>query len=396
MDDYSVAHTKFIEPNDVLQNIYERARRAAIDSRIHPIDVVDERLANHGLAGLFLDPSEVLIAVSNHKKRLSDRKGTAMENTHLNDKTFVAIATSLAEGVGVSSIARIQNIQNRTVLRVLVQSGLHGAAISKSLMKNLKVTECQLDEMWSFVYKKEKNLSDLESLVSTIGDAWIWIAFDAVNKVFLAKKVGKRTQENANDLMRRLKEVTVQMPDLFSSDQLVTYTQALLNAYGVLEDIPKKAGAGRPPKPRLVPPKNLLYVQVVKQYKMNRIEKVSRKVIFGDPKRVEEILATSLVSAKINTSFIERANGTIRHIDARCNRKTLRFSKLYENHEHQLDLSLTYYHLCRPHSSLTKRYGRPTTPFMATGLTNHVWTMEELLTTQPANLDLSLEPVVTL
>ena len=110
--------------------------------------------------------------------------------------------------------------------------------------------------------------------MSTIGDAWIWIAFDAVNKVFLAKKVGKRSQETANDLMRRLKDVTVQMPDLFSSDQLVTYTQALLNAYGVLEDIPKKAGAGRPPKSRLVPPKNLLYVQVVKQYKMNRIKRI--------------------------------------------------------------------------------------------------------------------------
>jgi len=66
-------------------------------------------------------------------------------------------------------------------------------------------------------------------------------------------------------------------------------------------------------------------------------------------------------------------------MDARCVRKTFRFSKCQENHERQLALSLCYYHLCRPHKTLTKRYGQATTPFMAANLADHVWTMAELL-----------------
>ena len=122
-----------------------------------------------------------------------------------------------------------------------------------------------------------------------------------------------------------------------------------------------------------------IYVQVVKQYKRYRVVKVTRKVVFGDPDKINEILAASPGSSKINTSYVERNNGTIRHMDARCVRKTFCFSKCQENHERQLALSFSYYHLCRPHKTLTKRYGRPTTPFMAASLADHVWSMAELL-----------------
>jgi hypothetical protein len=98
-----------------------------------------------------------------------------------------------------------------------------------------------------------------------------------------------------------------------------------------------------------------------------------------DPERLETVLAASEVSRKFNTSYVERHNGTIRHMDARCGRKTLRFSKCKANHERQPALTLGYYHLCRPHKTLTRRDGQPTTPFMAASLTDHVWTMGELL-----------------
>jgi hypothetical protein len=169
------------------------------------------------------------------------------------------------------------------------------------------------------------------------------------------------------------------MPDLFSSDQLDQYTNALLQVYGELVYPTRKPGPGRPPNPRLVPPEDMLYVQVVKQYKQYRVVKVTQKVVFGDSEKVESILAASAVSNKINTSYVERYNGTVRHMDARCGRKTLCFSKCQENHVIQLALSLGYYHLCLPHKTLTKRYGRPTTPFMASDLTDHVWSMAELL-----------------
>ena len=340
-------------------------------------------MENHGVAGLFIDPEETLISTSAKRARKSPRSDTAFYHAHLREEAFETIARSLAEGIGVSTIARIQKVDKKTVLHVLARAADHAARISHALLRDVVVSECQLDEMWSFIFKKEKNLDAIEKLEGTLGDAWIWVAFDAVNKLFLATVVGKRTLPCAVSLLQQVDRITARMPTVFSSDQLVHYENALLQVYGKLDYPPRKPGPGRPRNPRLVPPDELLYVHVVKEYKENRLESITRRVVFGDPKKVDEILGKSVVSQKINTSYVERGNLTIRHVDARCNRKTLRFSKLKENHVRQLTLSLAYYHLCCPHRTLRKRHGRPTTPFMAAGLTDHVWTMGELLSSLP-------------
>jgi len=350
-----------------------------MDRRIHIESSLMNTIQSHGVAGLFIDPENVLESLTSSQPRTSPRRDTAFHNNHLSDQNFETIAKSLAECVGVRATARIQNVDKKTVLLVLAKAGEQAKRVSRSLLMNMRVTECQLDEMWSFVGKKEKNLDPVEKLQRSLGDAWIWIAFDAVHKIVLAYIIGKRTLPQAVSLLEEVKRITVQMPDLFSSDQLDQYTNAILQVYGKIEYPTRKTGPGRPPNPRLVPPEHLLYVQVVKQYKSSRIVKVTRKVVFGDEDNISEILAASPVSNKINTSYVERNNGTIRHMDARCVRKTFRFSKCQENHERQLALSLCYYHLCRPHKTLTKRYGQATTPFMAANLADHVWTMAELL-----------------
>jgi len=194
--------------------------------------------------------------------------------------------------------------------------------------------------MWSFIGKKEKNLDAVEKLQGILGDAWIWIAFDAVTKIVLAYVIGKRTLSHAVSLLEEVKRVTADMPELFSSDQLDHYANALLQVYGNIVVPTRKPGAGRPPNQRLIPPKNLNYVHVVKEYKENRVHKVSHKVIYGNAGKISEILKNSVVSRKINTSYVERNNGTIRHMDARCSRKTYRFSKIKENHE-QILIKLT-------------------------------------------------------
>ncbi len=332
-----------------------------------------DTLLAHGLAGIFIDPEHVLL--SSGLSGTSARRYTAFHHTHLPDRTFETIAISLAESVGINATARIQDVDKKTVLHVLYKAADHVAKVQRVFLVNVDVSECQLDEMWSFVGKKEKNLNPIEKLLGKLGDAWIWVAFDAVNKVVLAYVVGKRTLPHAVNLLEEVKRVTTRMPRLFSSDQLDQYANALLQVYGKMVCPPRKPGPGRPPGPKLVPPEDLLYVQVVKQYKKYRVVNVSRKVVFGDPEEVERILEKSPVSRMINTSYVERNNGTIRHMDARCSRKTLRFSKCMENHERQLILSLAYYHFCRPHRTLTKKHGGPTTPFMAAGITDQVWTM---------------------
>lgn len=368
-------HKKFFEDNDIPQARYEKARKYATEKRGIKLTLAQNTLRNNGLAGLFINPENTL------PPRISHRKNTALYRAHLSEGNFESIALSLAEGVGVSSTSRIQKVNKKTVLLALTKAGVHSKDVTHFLLRNMKCSECQLDEMWSFVGKKEKNLDPAEKLQGILGDAWIWIAFDAVTKIVLAYVIGKRTLSNAVQLLKEVKKVA-DMPELFSSDQLSHYANAILQVYGnkSTRDI---TGQDTQLKPKLVPPKKLNYVHVVKEYKDNRVCKISNKVIFGDTDKINAILKNSVVSHKINTSYVERNNGTIRHIDARCNRKTYRFSKIKENHEHQLALSLAYYHLCRPHRILSKRHGKPTAPFMAAGLTDHVWSMEELLKFSP-------------
>lgn len=380
-------HSEFLGDDDLPQVLYERVRAATLDRRGRIAMPLLDALRAQGIAGLFLDPERVLVCPSAvGTSRDASRKNTAMHHAHLTDQAFETIAKSLAEGVGVAATARIQVVDKKTVLLVLERASEHANLVSQALLKDVVVSECQLDEMWSFVGKKEKNLEPLEQLHGELGDAWIWIAFDAVNKLVLASVIGKRTLPHAVRLLDQVKRVTARMPALFASDQLDQYANALLQVYGNLVCPPRRAGPGRPPNPRLVPPRDLLYVQVVKEYKESRVAKVTRRVVFGDPAAVQRILDASTVSNTINTAYVERNNGTIRHNDARCMRKTLRFSKIKENHERQIALSLAYYHLCRPHSTLSKRHGQPTTPYMAAGLTDHVWTMGELLGSCPQNV----------
>ena len=377
-------HGKFFDDSDHVQMAYEQLRLASLDRRHSADSWLSRTVETHGVAGLFIDPGRTIAPHHQPQRdRASDRSGTAIYRTHLQEKEFETIATSLAEGVGIRTTGRIQQVNEKTVLHVLERAGNHAKKVSHSILADLRVDECQLDEMWSFVGKKEKNLDLLEKMSSRLGDAWIWIAFDAVNKIVLAHVVGKRTLFHAIKLLEEVKRVTVDMPVLFASDQLDQYQKAILHVYGIWEQPPRKGKVGRIPKPRLVPPENLVYVQVVKKYEKNRISEVSRKIVFGTSEQVERILANSVVSKKINTSHIERNNGTVRHIDSRCVRKTYRFSKIMKNHELQLQLSIAYYHLCRPHRTLTKRYGKPTTPFMAAGFTDHTWTMRELLKFKP-------------
>lgn len=375
------AHTQWLERRDRVQVSYERLRNAHLDGRFRMPNRLDDIVRAHGLAGLFLNPERTVLESRPPSRR--GRQGTAFYHARLPEEKFTSIAVALAEGVGISSAARIFATSKNTVLYVLARAAEHAQKVSRALLRDVVVEECQLDELWSFIGKKQHNLEPFEAFSSALGDAWIWIAFDAVHKIVLAHVVGKRTRSHAVQLLRDVDRVSASMPELFSSDQLAAYPYALLQIYGRLQHPPRRPGPGRPPKPRLVPPDDLCYVQVVKSYERQRVVNVRRRIVFGHPERVERLLQRSPVSRTINTSHVERNNGTIRHIDARLNRKTYRFSKCKRNHQRQLTLSLAYYHLCRSHKTLSAEHEIPTTPFMAADLTDHVWSMHELLAFRP-------------
>jgi IS1 family transposase len=201
-------------------------------------------------------------------------------------------------------------------------------AVLTYLFDNLHISECQPDELWSFVRKKETNLTVGEKLFTLYGDAWVWIAFAPEWRLVLAFVVGKREQENADLLIGRLKAVSCGYIPFFTSDQLPHYPKALLNGYGIPEIIIHIPGKrGRKPKPKLLPPPDLHYAQVVKHRENGRVVEVRTKIIFGTEAAIQARLAASTVSHTINISFIERNNLTCRQCNGRLSRKVLSFSK---------------------------------------------------------------------
>jgi len=213
--------------------------------------------------------------------------------------------------------------------------------------------------------------------------------------------VGKITQENADLLLAETKCVNDGSLHVFFSDQRPHYPEAILNAFGHQVQPPRQGSRGRFPKKRKAPPEGLVYAQVVKHRQGGRVTRVTYRVIFGTDEQVQAYLERSSISRQINISFVERQNGTMRHHTRRCTRKTIAFSKKTIALEQQLWLGAGYYHFCLPHGGLrealmpplpTKGTGspkkwRPVTPAMSVEVTDHVWSLQELLTFRtPPNL----------
>jgi IS1 family transposase/transposase-like protein len=319
--------------------------------------------------------------------------GTAYYNLEADAALFELTIRALAEGNSLRATGRIVQVDKDTVCDWLDRAARHCRLVMLNLWRNLHVTECQLDELWSFVHTKEGHLLCAKIDCATYGDAWVWLAFAPVWRLVVAFVVGKRTQPSADLLLDRVKAVTDQHIPFFTSDQLPEYTDALLHAYGTWYQPTRQGDRGRYPKPRRVPRPDLLYAQVVKVREKGRVIEVHSKVIFGAPATVAAHIAASPVSATINTSFVERDNLTQRQCNRRLTRRTNGFSKDIAWFEKQLWLSLAYYHFVLPHHSLrqpldipeptrgtgTPRRWKMSTPAMAAGITDHVWTTTELL-----------------
>lgn len=234
--------------------------------------------------------------------------------------------------------------------------------------------------------KKEKNLTPLEKILAHYGDAWVWLGFDPVSKLLLALVVGKRTKANAYRLVEKIHRGSDGAIPLFTSDELRHYRDALLRVYGIREEVSKgPRRRGRPRKPKLRPPPELRYAQVVKHRRKGRVISITTKVIFGKEQEVKELLQASPVSKSVNISFVERNNLTLRQQSRRLGRKTNGFSKDIGRLEAQLYLALGYYHFVKEHFGLrgeskdnNKKWVQRT-PAMAAGITDHIWSTRELL-----------------
>jgi IS1 family transposase/transposase-like protein len=313
--------------------------------------------------------------------RFSERKGTPLYRAHLPEDKVTSILEHITEGCGVLKTARLVKVHPDTVSRYSRAAGEHARAAHDELVAHSPQTrELQMDEKWSFVAKKEKNCDEDDPEDQFRGDCWDHVAFDPEHRLVVSVIPGERTAESVRELVTDVKErLDGRVPELITTDEYAPYAGAILEAFGT-EVVPPRTGQpGRPRKPYKVASAGLHYATVHKTRKKGRVVDVVRRVVFGTAAALEAALADSQVSRTVNTSFVERHNGTDRNRNARKVRKTYCFSKDWWIHRAVTFLTMYSYNFCWSVRTLRTKTVAARTPAMMAKLTDHVWTLAEWL-----------------
>jgi IS1 family transposase/transposase-like protein len=313
------------------------------------------------------------------RARFSERKGTPLYRAHLPEEKVTSILEHVNEGCGVRKTARLVKVHPDTVSRYSRAAGEHARATHDELVADSPETrEIQMDEKWSFVAKKEKSRDEGDPEDRSRGDCWDHVAFDPEHRLVVSVIPGERTAESARELVSDVKErLGGRTPALITTDEYAPYEGAILEAFGTQVVPPRTGKRGRPPKPYTVASAGLNYATVHKVRKKGRVAEVMRRVIFGTAESVEAALANSGVSRTINTSLVERHNGTDRNRNARKVRKTYCFSKDWWVHRAVTFFTMYSYNFCWPVRTLKTEAGVARTPAMMAKLTDHAWTLGE-------------------
>jgi IS1 family transposase len=261
----------------------------------------------------------------------------------------VQILNLLVEGNSLRATARITDVAFNTVAKLFVDAGKACAAYQDKALRDLRCKRLQLDEIWSFVYAKEKNVPSAKAAPDGAGDVWTWVAIDADTKLVASWHIGDRSGLTAitfaDDLVSRLAN-RVQI----TTDGHRAYLEAIEGAFGGDVDyaiLHKVYGQSPESAKGRYSPAECIGIQ------KHRIEGNP------DPKHV-------------STSFVERQNLTMRMSIRRFTRLTNAFSKKLENHAHSVALHYMHYNFARMHKSLRM------SPAMAAGVTDKLWSIEDI------------------
>jgi IS1 family transposase len=323
-----------------------------------------------------------------------EHHGTIFYGKQAEVELIVRVLACLAEGLGIRATARVFEVDANTVLHWLVEAAEQLTAFSASFLCALHVKQLQLDELYAVLSAvKEGEITEAKAIKRlSRSPHWVWVAIDPVTKLLVALDVGERTQAMAQRVVHHIAQVLA--PDcapLFLTDGFREYTTALLTHYGHWVQPSRRQDKGPAPKPRWMPLPGLLYAQVVKTVRRRRLVRVSHRVVFGTLEAVQQVLAAC--GWQINTAFIERVNLSIRQHVAAVGRRVNTLCKGEDGLRQQLALYHVYHNFCLPHAGVCQalplpeptngtgsaKQWRPCTPAMAAGLTDHVWTLREVL-----------------
>lgn len=268
--------------------------------------------------------------------------------SHLSEEKKCAIIAALCEGVSIRGIERLQEVHRDSVMRLGMRVGEGCAVLHGKIMNNLHVSRLELDEMWSFVKKKRRNVKETDP--EEVGDQYIFLALDGTGKAIISWLVGKRSGRNTIALLDDVRRRVLGTPEI-STDGFPAYLKAVDLAFD---------GAAN----HGVVDKQTIFIAAdgdkTGYYAREKLVGVKRTPVTGAP-------------AKISTSYIERVNLSLRMAQRRFTRLTNGFSKKYENHCAAVALFVMHYNFCRVHETLR------ITPAMQLGVTDHIWTISELV-----------------
>ena len=308
-------------------------------------------------------------------REFSEREGTLMARSKLPEATVEQLLKCQRWGVCDEGTADICAVDLQTVHCFQRVAASRAQTHQQQAVEQVDVTGVQRDEAHSKLRRRRAE--------------WIHTALAMGSWFLLWVDFGPRPQETAAALIAQVVARVRTLP-LFLTDGWKAYPAALLQVVGVVYRRQRRGKVGRKPKSRLVAPKDLFYAQVVKvRDKTGQVVEVSRRVVFGGPRRFSKQLRLRQLGETIQTAFMERWYGTLRGLVAPLRHRTRCLSWIATHHRGRIWLLVSLYNFVMPPKSL--RQGRtPRTPAMALGLTDHVWSYREYIW-----LPVHTDPVLT-
>jgi transposase-like protein/IS1 family transposase len=292
-------------------------------------------------------------------KTFTVTKGTVFYRLRTSAELVVTVVTLLAHGCPLQAIVAAFGLDERTVAAWWARAGQQGQAVQEYLVEQPRdLGHVQADEI----------------RVKTQGDiVWMALAMMVRTRLWLAGEVSmQRDMPLIRRLIERVRRCAAHCPLLVCTDGLCAYIRAIRETF---RDPVHTGSQGRP---RLRPWRNLCIAQVVKRYAQRRVVNVERRIVDGTPARVETLRHRAHGDGVINTAYIERLNATFRERLAALTRQGRALARHPLTLQHGMYLVGTVYNFCTPHASLGHGE-RTTTPAMATGITDHCWSVRELL-----------------
>ncbi len=273
-----------------------------------------------------------------------------LDEMRLSFDKAISVLQLLLEGMSIRSAERVTGVYRNTIFRLLILAGERCQRLMEEKLVDLPVRDVQVDEIWGYVFKKEQHKTAYEQGFAEIGDAYCYVAIERHTKLILSYYLGKRNAPSAEHFIAKLSHATSPWPYQLTTDGFRPYIRAVKNQLSGrvhFAQLVKVYAAPREGEQRYSPP------EVVKAVPFR---------VMGFPR-----------GDQICTSHVERQNLSIRMGMRRMTRLTNAFSKKWENLEAAYALWFAYYNWCRKHQTLGM------TPAMSHQLTDHVWTIRELL-----------------